>query len=161
MNDFEVSKKQISLNQAFLLIEEKLQNGGEVTFKPRGISMLPLLRQGKDSVTISPVTNALKKKDTIFYRRPNGQFVLHRIVGKNDDGYILCGDNQDVKEYGVKPEYIIGVLTAVKRGTRTIDCNSFLYSFYKNLILPVWKLNVKSRKSRVMTKLKKFIKKGL
>ena len=33
------------------LIEECLENGQNVKFSPRGISMLPMIRQGKDSVS--------------------------------------------------------------------------------------------------------------
>ncbi len=37
------------------LIRETLEEGKCVQFSPRGVSMLPMLRQGKDTVTLSPI----------------------------------------------------------------------------------------------------------
>jgi hypothetical protein len=42
-----------------------------------------------------------KKYDVIFYRRENGQYVLHRIIKIKKDGYVCRGDNQTAKEYPV------------------------------------------------------------
>lgn len=45
----------------------------------RGISMLPLLRQGRDSVALRRVDSPIRRNDILFYRRPDGSFVLHRV----------------------------------------------------------------------------------
>lgn len=36
--------------------------------------------------------------------------------------YVLCGDNQYRKEYGVQPEQILAALTGFYRGNQYIDC---------------------------------------
>ncbi len=117
----------VKLEAIFPLMEEKLNNGGKVTFKPHGISMLPLIRQGRDSVVIEKLDGNAKIGDVIFFRRPNGQFVLHRVVGKRKDGYILCGDNQWQKERGVREEWIIGTMTGILRDGEAaeLDCESY------------------------------------
>ena len=66
-----------------------------------GISMYPLLRQRKDSVHIVKIDSPLKKNDVILYQRDSGQYVLHRIIKIKNSNYIICGDNQWKKEYGI------------------------------------------------------------
>ena len=62
------------------LIKECLAEGKTVKFSPRGTSMMPMIRQGVDSVILSAVPGKLKKFDLPLYQRKNGLFVLHRIV---------------------------------------------------------------------------------
>ncbi len=151
----------LRLADLFPLIEEKLKNGGEVSFKPHGISMLPLIRQGKDSVTLEQLKREAKKFDVIFYRRPDGQFVLHRIIGHDKNGFILCGDNQFVKEYEVQKSQIIGIMTSVCREGGRISCESAGYKVYcRSLFLRRVYLRIKNLFRRVKSKLKRmFVKK--
>lgn len=89
------------------IIREKLSMGGRVIIKPKGTSMLPLIRQGIDEVELSPLPSGrLKKYDIPFYKRKNGQFVLHRIVRVKKDSYVLCGDNQNELEFGITDDMI-------------------------------------------------------
>lgn len=99
------------------LIQEALSAGQTVQISPRGISMLPMLRQGIDSVVLSPVPDDLKKYDLPLYRRENGKYVLHRIV---DAGctYTCMGDNQFTPEPGLCRDQMIAVVTAFYRGEK-------------------------------------------
>lgn len=135
------NRKKITLAELYPLIRERLDSGCTVELPITGTSMLPLLVWGRDSVDIEK-SQTPKKGDIIFYRRDNGQFVLHRIVGINDSGFILCGDNQWKREYGIQPRHIIAVVTAVNRKGKKIyiDRNIYrLYSFLWVKILPVRK----------------------
>ena len=138
-------KKGVRLEELFPIIEEKLRLGGSVTFRPHGVSMRPLIRQGKDSVTVGALDKTPQVGDVIFYCRSDGQFVLHRIVGEDKNGYILCGDNQKILEHGVKPEWIIGILTAVSRKDKVLDCSGKSYNRYVKVVLPIWRIWVRLR----------------
>ena len=138
------SEHNVRLNDMFPIIEEKLKSGGDVIFKPRGVSMLPLIRQGLDSVRVSPVKAEPQVGDVIFYRRPDGRFVLHRIIGRDSLGYILCGDNQWIKEHGVKLQWIIGVMSAVERDGKAVDVSHPAYLRYVKR-LPLRRLKLKLR----------------
>lgn len=94
--------------------------------------MIPLLVWGRDSVELVKCEKA-EKYDIIFYRRDNGQFVLHRIVGKDEYGFILCGDNQWVKEYGIQYRHIIGVVKSITRKAKKISVENSFYRFYIKL----------------------------
>jgi|GEM_PF-6186439 len=72
---------QIIPNREILpLIEESIQSGVPVKLTVKGGSMAPLLRDGKDVVTLYPSdTGRLKKGDVVLFRHKNG-FILHRII---------------------------------------------------------------------------------
>ncbi len=112
------------------LIREQLNKGQTVRFSPRGTSMLPLLRHGKDSVELSPLPEKLKKYDIIFYQRPNGHYVLHRIIGIANDQYTCMGDHQYVSEPGITHESVIAIVSGIYRGNRHYTASSLLYRIY-------------------------------
>lgn len=107
-----------------------LESGGEFRMYPKGTSMLPLIKQGRDSVVLVKPEKAPAKGDIIFYLRENGQYVLHRIVGIEDGRYVLCGDNQIGLEKGIKEEQIIGVVKSVFRGEKCISEKAMGYRIY-------------------------------
>lgn len=111
------------------LFRETLTAGRSVKFSPKGTSMLPMLRQGKDSVRLSPLPDKLKKYDLPLYQRKSGAYVLHRIV-RATDTYTCIGDNQFDFEHGLRHEQMIGVVTAFYRGKREISVHSFGYWIY-------------------------------
>ncbi|MDP4121103.1 MAG: S24/S26 family peptidase [Bacillota bacterium] len=123
--------KKVSMNELSPLIFEMLSSGGEVTFTVTGISMLPLLHEGIDTVTLSSAKSKLKKYDLPLYKRKNGAFVLHRVVKvTKDDGYIMCGDNQFYPEYGITDKQIIGIVKRIGKPNKTIYVNTFRYKLY-------------------------------
>lgn len=144
-----MEKKHVSLQEVLPIIEETLAAGGTVRLPITGTSMLPLLREGRDTVTLTAVSSQLKKFDLPLYRRKNGAFVLHRVVKTNSDGsYTMCGDNQWVKETGIRREQLIGVVCAIERNDKAFSVESKKYKFYVRVwhfFLPVRKYFVKLR----------------
>ena len=126
------NKKQIELADYEEIIAEKLNNGGKVEFTITGNSMTPLLYNKRDSVVLEKKDSDYKKGDIIFYKRENSQYVLHRIVGKNKDGFILCGDFQRILEYSVKDKQIFGYVVEIERKGKTFKINSRLYKIYSS-----------------------------
>lgn len=112
--------------------EELLKTQDEVMTRTRGISMRPLLRQGRDIVVIKRPQFPLKVGDAPLYRVKNKkELVLHRILKVQKDGvYIIRGDNLYVKEY-VKESQIVGVMKAFYRDGKYCDCEkSRKYKLY-------------------------------
>ena len=120
------------LEQVMPLMKEQLAAGKNVRFSPRGISMLPMLRQGIDSVVLSPLPEKLKKYDLPLYQRDNGQFVLHRIV-KAGETYTCIGDNQFVLEPGLRHDQMIALVTVFTRGEREYSVKHPGYRLYCRL----------------------------
>lgn len=100
--------------------EEILKSEGRLVYSNVGTSMLPLIRQGRDLLIIEKTSGRLDKYDVPLFRRPDGKYVLHRVIKVCPDGYVLRGDNQLIKEKGVTDDQILGVLTAVVRGGKEI-----------------------------------------
>ena len=111
------------------LFREQLAAGKTVKFSPRGISMLPMLRQGIDSVVLSPVPEKLKKYDLPLYQRDDGKYILHRIVEAGQT-YTCIGDNQFDCETGVRHDQVIAVVTSFTRGARLHSVNELPYRLY-------------------------------
>lgn len=112
------------------LLRERLGAGQAVRWLPfRGVSMLPMLRQGKDSVELAPLPEKLKKYDLPVYQYPSGKYVMHRVVDVKDTHYICIGDNLTEKET-VYPEQMIGVVSAFRRGQKRISVEDPGYRLY-------------------------------
>ena len=123
---------EVHMQDLMPVFEEMLAQGKTVRFSPRGVSMLPMLRQGKDTVTLSPVTGKLKKHDIPLYRRDNGGYVLHRIIAAGKT-YTCIGDNQYIYEPGIRDDQIIGVVTSFTRGKREYSVTDWRYRLYVRL----------------------------
>jgi hypothetical protein len=124
-----LNKKYI-LSELYPLIEEQLNNGGSASFTVNGISMSPMLSDGIDTVHITKPDFPLKKYDIPFYRRKNGQFVLHRIIKVTPEGYICRGDHQIIKEHVITDNMIIGVLSEYTHKGRQKRVDGFKYKLY-------------------------------
>lgn len=125
-----VKKENVGYEELFPLISEQLASGGSVCIKPYGSSMLPLIRQGKDEVVLERYEKKAKRYDILFYRRKNGQFVLHRVVKfDKNGGYIIRGDHQFEYEKGITDEDVIAIVKEIRRDGRSIKRGSL--EFFK------------------------------
>ena len=130
-------------------MEEYLLKNGSLTYTNVGVSMLPLLRQGKDLFTIEKKGSApLRVGDVVLYKRPANRYVLHRIVGIRPTDYVILGDNCMNREYGIKEEDILGVMTSFVRNGREYSVRDGRYRAYTFFVLHTSSLRI-------------FIKKGI
>lgn len=126
--------KTVTMAQLSPLLMEKLRNGGEVIITVKGRSMLPMLRDGRDKVCLTGLSEeGLKKYDIPLFIRRNGCFILHRVVALNDKGYVIVGDNQSVLESPVLPGQVLGIVSGFWRDGKYIPCNNFWYRIYSTL----------------------------
>jgi hypothetical protein len=114
-----------------LRYEDYIEQNGSLTYTNVGVSMLPLLRQGKDMFIVSKRDGQrCKVGDVVLYKRPPDQYVLHRIIKVRQNDYVILGDNCVNKEYGIKDEDIIGVMTRYIRNGKEHDISEKKYRFY-------------------------------
>lgn len=126
------NQKFTSIYSISALFTDTLESGGTVKLPVKGVSMYPLIRPIRDFVLIEK-SDTYKKYDIIFYQRQDGSYILHRIVGKDDEGFILAGDSETDKETGVKMSQILAKTTYIIRRNKKIDTNAFLYKMYSRL----------------------------
>lgn len=140
----------ISGDELVPLIKERLGAGQTVRYLPfRGVSMLPMLRQKRDSVELSPLPERLKRYDLPLYERKDGQLVMHRVVAVKEGYYICLGDNTERFEK-IYPEQMIGVVSAFCRGERRIECTNSLYRLYCRLWRPTRPLRIVAKKAKCL-----------
>lgn len=133
-----MSDKEFSMADMYPLIRDVIDSGGEFRLYPRGVSMMPLLRQGKDSVALVRPEH-IRRRDICLYRRDNGQFVLHRLMRMEKDGTLtFLGDNQTVPERGVAKEAIIARVAACYRGEKRRSVTSPTLRIYTFFHCQMW-----------------------
>lgn len=124
-----------------------------------GRSMYPMLRFETDKVLVIKSKGPYKKNQVVLYPGNDEKFILHRIIKIKNDKYIIRGDNNTFKEYGITDEMIIGVLQGFYRDKRYIDCDKnigykwyvFLWThtfalrwFYKKCIWPTYRFGIRT-----------------
>ncbi len=143
-----------------LSFEEHLRRYGTLTYRNRGVSMLPMLKQGRDLFTVQAKTEQrCKKYDVVLYRRPPSSYVLHRVIEVRDKDYVILGDNCVTKEVGIPEDAILGVMTQFMHRGITVHVTDWHYILYSRLW--VWLAPVRIFFTRILWKLKAWIKKLL
>lgn len=70
------------------MIRALLEDGQEVSMIVTGNSMRPFLKHGRDKICMKKTDRKLRKGDIVFYRRENGQYVMHRILKRGSKLYV-------------------------------------------------------------------------
>ena len=112
--------------------EEILKKDGKLIYTTKGVSMQPMLYQNRDVVVIEVPQGRLQKYDVALYRR-GSSYVLHRVIGVNEDGtYSIRGDNTYSIEI-VPESAVMGVLTAFVRDRKPHQVTDSDYRRYVKL----------------------------
>lgn len=142
------SEKRIVDVYAYMPIMcELLAQGKEVSLVITGNSMSPFIVHGRDEILIAPPKGEWNKGDMAFFRRENGQYVMHRIckVDKSGDCYFI-GDAQQFVEGPIKSEQIFGKIISVKRKGKWIGPGDFWWEFFEHIWLNMVPLRPLCRK---------------
>ena len=117
-------KRQMSIAQWRAL-------AGEGTVIPmriplEGDSMRPLIRRGRDSVTIVPLSRALKRGDVVLFEYPAGRYVVHRIYRMRDDSVQTLGDHCWNPDPWMPQSCVLGLVTQFERDGKNIRLDNRL-----------------------------------
>lgn len=125
----DIHTQSLPMERLSELLVMQMHNGGRARLTVTGYSMMPMLRNRRDTVELVAAQGQRRKGDIILYRRENGQFVLHRIIARESTGYLCCGDNQAVRE-PVAPEQVIAVVDAFYRNGKKYTMDNAGYRLY-------------------------------
>ncbi|MBQ3862330.1 MAG: S24/S26 family peptidase [Clostridia bacterium] len=138
--------------------EDYLDRFGTLTYTNVGTSMMPLLRQGKDLFILKKRgPERLAVGDVVLYRRPPDKYVLHRIVEVRPEDYVILGDNCAAREYGIRDEDILAVMTGYVRDGVEHSVTEKAYRDYTARILRSEKPRVAWK--RTVMRAKRIVKK--
>lgn len=118
-------------------IEEVLSTHGKYVGPTVGVSMLPMLKNRRDTIVVLPKTKRLQPLDVALYKRGDA-YVLHRVLQVIDGGYIIRGDNCYADEK-VPENAVIGVLSEFFRKGKHYTCTNKKYLKYVKRRLKTYK----------------------
>ena len=72
-------------------MEQILLEDGELFTAASGISMLPCIRPQKDILHLVRPEGIVETSEVILYRRENGSYILHRVIGRDTEGISSVG----------------------------------------------------------------------
>lgn len=113
-----VQGKRVPMKALAEVIALQLETAGKANLTVTGYSMLPFLKQFRDSVQLEPVTAQLAPGDIALYRRDSGTYILHRVIRLTPEGYLFCGDNQYALEPVRQDQLLARVCSYVRKGKR-------------------------------------------
>ena len=146
--------KKVDTKEYVSMLRELTESGKEVSMLIAGSSMSPFLIHERDSICFKKPDRTLRRGDMVFYQRPGGQYVMHRIYKVSAEGYYIVGDAQQDIEGPVKREQIFALITKVRRKGKWIAPGDFWWEFFEHVwirMVPVRRLIIGS-----YTKLKRI-----
>ncbi len=148
----EVSHEQVPVELLLPFLKEMLEAGKSVNLTVTGNSMMPLLRNRRDSVVLVR-PEKIKQFDIVLYMNHEDKAILHRIIRCKPTGYMIVGDNQFQVDGPIKPEQIVAVVTGFNRNGKYVPCHTWwvrLYAFVwgygrplRNILFPFVRLGGK------------------
>ncbi len=104
-------------------IARLIEEGMDVTFKPKGVSMLPFIRGERDSVVLRKAAS-IKVGDIALAETEGSGYVLHRIEKIEGETVVLMGDGNIAGRETCSRSRILAVAARIIRDGKEIDCDS-------------------------------------
>ena len=89
-----------------------------VTICLEGDSMRPLIRRGRDPVTIVPPQAAIRRGDVVIFTLGDGRYVVHRVWKIRDGSMRTLGDHCLNPEPWFPRSQVLGQVVCFRRGGR-------------------------------------------
>lgn len=110
------------------VINEILEMGYGTRITVTGSSMHPFLRGNIDSVELyAPDYNSIGRGDIILILRDSGEYILHRVLFKENNCFYIAGDSQCWSEGPIREDQIIGIVRTIWRRDKKIQCSNIVW----------------------------------
>lgn len=109
----------------FEQVEAVLAEGQPVQIRMKGHSMRPLLRNDRDRVVVRAygAGEEPQRGDVVLFRY-KGRHVLHRIVARRGERFLLAGDgNYRLREECSRADIAGRVVQVIRPSGRTLSCD--------------------------------------
>ncbi len=115
-----MEKKRVATHVLVGEIEKLINEGTQVSFVPKGNSMLPFIRGERDSVVLAK-DDEFSPLDIVLAKVGN-TFVIHRIIKIEGDIFTLMGDGNICGTERCRRADIIAKAIRIIKGKKKIDC---------------------------------------
>lgn len=132
-----IDSKLLALdNQLFIdEILDQIASGNRVTIKAKGWSMIPLVWDEVDSITLAPLSNdSFQIGHIVLARLGDNRYVVHRISHIKGDRFTLRGDGNPYQyEYCHRDEICAELVLVRRYGRHPITPKSILWKTTRHL----------------------------
>lgn len=111
---------------------DELARFGKYFSVPKGVSMWPMLLNRQSVVEIHSLEYQPKRYDVVLYIRGDEQGVIHRVLRRKEDHYIIIGDNCWRLER-VPLDHVVGIATRFYRKGYWYSVSDWRYLVYVHL----------------------------
>ena len=139
-------KRQLSIAQWRALAEHGTVIPMRIPLE--GDSMRPLIRRGRDPVTIVPLSRALKRGDVVLFENPPGRYVVHRVRRLKDGRVQTLGDNCWNPDPWMDEKQVLGQALQAERNGRRIPLDNRAARAFGRLWMACHPLRLQYRKLR-------------
>ncbi len=134
-------------------LRELVREGNDVSLLISGSSMAPFIIHNRDTILFGPISRPLRRGDMVFYERPSGQFVMHRIRHVKPEGLYLIGDGQTETEGPLDESRVFAIVKQVCRKGKWIGPKHPWWMFFSTIWL--WIIPLRPWVVRIAKKLGK------
>lgn len=125
--------REIDTREYLTVLRELTEEGKEVSLLISGSSMAPFLIHHRDHIYFKKPDRKLRKGDMVFYERPGGQFVMHRICKVRTEGLYLIGDAQTEIEGPLDESRVFAIVIRVCRKGKILSPGDFWWEFFEHI----------------------------
>lgn len=129
--------RELDTREYISTLRDLVKEGHDVSLIVSGSSMSPFLIHHRDTIIFGPVEGSLRRGDMVFYERPSGQYVMHRVRRVRPEGLYLIGDAQTQTEGPLSPSCVFAIVKAVRRNGLLLDDKSWQWRFFATIWLRV------------------------
>lgn len=143
-----MTQRQLPNDILLTRAEEFLKEGREVILKAKGNSMLPFIRDGRDSVALRKCEDP--QVGDIVLVRLHERYVMHRIISRDGETFSMMGDGNLRGTEHFKKEDVLGKVTRIIRDGRRevipgngrlwrslLPIRRWLLAFYRKIWTPL------------------------
>lgn len=128
------AKELIIRNDIFFAeILARIAEGKRPRIRPKGLSMLPFIRGGVDTIDLAALSPESYQVGRIVLARIDRGYLVHRIERIDGDRFTLRGDGNRIQREECTRAQILAEMVEVQRGKRRIRPGSRLWWCYEHL----------------------------
>lgn len=134
--------RTVKNDDLFADVEQIIGDGGHIQLRIKGYSMRPFLRNGIDSVHLSPISAGELRRGMVALFRHRNRHILHRIRRIEGNKITFRGDgNYRRSEYSSRGE-VAAFADYIVRGGKTVTYGSMQWK-----LLSFWSLSRKAART--------------
>ena len=125
--------KTITIDKAIMMegIRDLISEGKTITLTVKGNSMNPFVVHLRDQMTLGPWKDEDLKKGTVaLVKDIDGNYLIHRIIKRDNDKVVLLGDGNIVQTETATLDNVIGIMYSITRKGRTYTSRNLIWRAY-------------------------------